>query len=63
MNTDKTVRTDAVISVTVMLLVTPSLEVVADVLTVIKMQNAMKNAIMEPMERTVRTSVGNVSIL
>lgn len=42
MNTDKTVRTYAVISVTIMHLVTPSLEVVADVLTVIKMRNAMK---------------------
>lgn len=41
-NTDETVRTDAVISVTTMHLVTPSLDVVAVALTVIKMQNAMK---------------------
>lgn len=42
MNTDETVRTCAVISVTTTYLVTPSLETVADALTVIKIQNAMK---------------------
>lgn len=42
MNTDETVRTDAVISVTTTKLVIPFLEIVADALTVIKMQNAMK---------------------
>lgn len=42
MNTDETVRACAVISVTTTYLVIPSLEIVADALTVIEMQNAMK---------------------
>lgn len=63
MNTDETVRTYAAISVITMKLVIPSLEIVADVLTVIKMHDATKNAIMEPMERIAHTNVGNVLIL
>lgn len=63
MNTDETVRNNAVISVTTMKLVIPSLDIVADALTVIEMKNAMKNVIVVPMERTVRTSVGNVLML
>lgn len=42
MNTDETVRPYAVISVITMKRVTPFLEIVADALTVIEMQNAMK---------------------
>lgn len=42
MNTDETVRNYAVISVTTMKLVIPSLDIVADALTVIEMKNAMK---------------------
>lgn len=42
MNTGESVRTCAVISVTTTYLVIPSLENVADALTVIKVQNAMK---------------------
>lgn len=60
MNTDEAVRTNAVTSVITMRLVVPSLEIVADALTVIKMKNAMKNVVVELMERTVRTSVGDV---
>lgn len=42
MNSDETVRTYAVITVTTTKLVIPSLEIVTDALTVIEMQNAMK---------------------
>lgn len=42
MNTEETVRTDAVINVTTTKLVIHSLEIVAGALTVIVMQNAIK---------------------
>lgn len=60
MNTEKTVRIDAVIIVTTTKRVILSLETVADARTVIKMQNVIKSAIMELMESNVHTYVGNV---
>lgn len=63
MNTDKTVLTDAALIVTTTKLVTHFLEIAAGVRTAIKMQNVIKNAMMEPMGRTVRTNVGNVLML
>lgn len=63
MNTEETVRTDAVINVTTTKLVIHSLEIVAGALTVIVMQNAIKNATVELTAKTVRTNVGNVLMI
>lgn len=63
LNTDEIVRADAAIIVTTTKFVILTSDAVADALTVIKMQNVIKNAIVEPMERTVRTHVGNALML
>lgn len=60
MSMDEIARKDAVITVTTTIFVTPSLETVANVLTVIKMQNVIKNAMLVIMENNANTNVGNV---
>lgn len=60
MSMDEIARKDAVIIVTTTKCVTPSLETVANVLMVIKMQNVIQNAIMALMENNANTNVGNV---